>query len=269
MLETRDIVSVATSLARARPREAPPGGGSGPHVARTCIRKMADSGDGVTSTSSGKDTRGTIADGPVTDPASSMKVNRVKLQSNLKSRAVPRAPRNVCANLTAVCHDCRICRRSQDGAEWDQNAHSTSPSTILSTSTVARPAETKTVDVRFHFLSRIYVGLFIFFFRSQCLPLFFPFLPLSVSVNLLAPHLYFFCLAQDSLESCDHMWLLCNIGHMALIDMLFIDDGRWLRACLPYPEYMDSICSCDWIPFGFFSLGYFFCLYIKSSKLNN
>lgn len=46
-----------------------------PHVARMCIRKMADSGDGVNSTSSGKEARGTIADGPVTDPASSMKVN--------------------------------------------------------------------------------------------------------------------------------------------------------------------------------------------------
>ena len=36
---------------------------------------MADSGDAVNSSSSGKDARNTVTDGPVTDPASSSKVN--------------------------------------------------------------------------------------------------------------------------------------------------------------------------------------------------
>ena len=79
-----------------------------------CIRKMADSVDGVNSTSSGKEARGTLSDGPVTDPASSMKVNRAGLQPNLKSCAVPHAPSDVRVNLTAVCRNCRICRRSHD-----------------------------------------------------------------------------------------------------------------------------------------------------------
>lgn len=36
---------------------------------------MADSGDAVNSTSSGKEARNTVTDGPVTDPASNNKVN--------------------------------------------------------------------------------------------------------------------------------------------------------------------------------------------------
>lgn len=50
---------------------------------------MADSGDGVNSTSSRKEPRGMLTDGPVTDPASSMKVNQAGLRSNPKSRSIP------------------------------------------------------------------------------------------------------------------------------------------------------------------------------------
>lgn len=39
---------------------------------------MADSGDAVNSTSSGKEARNTVIDGPVTDPASNTKVNQRK-----------------------------------------------------------------------------------------------------------------------------------------------------------------------------------------------
>lgn len=157
---------------------------------------MADSGDGVNSTSSGKEARGTIADGPITDPASSMKVNQAELWSNLKSPAVRRALSDVRANLTTVCHDCRICRRSHESiGERGQNARTTSPSAILPASSVARPAETKSFDVRL-FLSLVFtlVSLYFSFIFSQCLSLPLYLLPLpSVSVILLT--CVFFCLA--------------------------------------------------------------------------
>lgn len=196
----RGGVTRATSLTRARPCEAPPGSRSESPVARTCIRKMADSGDGVTSTSSGKEARGTIADGPITDPASSMKVNRAGLRSNLKPRAVPRAPSDVRANLTALCHDCRICRRSHDGdsiGERGLNARSTSPSTVL-------PASTRRSSCRYEnfscssYLPPLYLRqslrVFLSFSFVSLSPL--PRFPRPTTVSLLVPHLYFFCLAR-------------------------------------------------------------------------
>ncbi|TGZ57479.1 Adenosylhomocysteinase [Temnothorax longispinosus] len=110
---------------------------------------MADSGDGANSTSSGKDARGTLADGPVTDPASSVKVNRAGLQSNLKSWAVPRAPGDVRANLTAV-YDTTVVfaavLTTESIGERGQNARPTSPSTAPPAPCVALPAEMKSFD---------------------------------------------------------------------------------------------------------------------------
>ncbi|KYQ54931.1 Putative adenosylhomocysteinase 3 [Trachymyrmex zeteki] len=74
---------------------------------------MADSGDGVNSTSSGKEARGTISDGPITDPASSMKSleasnnafhgARTKLDS--KSGALKKSSRYRSRSLSASSTD--------------------------------------------------------------------------------------------------------------------------------------------------------------------
>lgn len=174
---------------------------------------MADSGDGVNSTSSGKETRNMLADGPVTDPASSMKVNRAGLQPNLKSRTVSYAPCYVRANRRAVCHDCRICRRSHDKSigERSQNARLTSPSTILPATSVSRPAEMKSFDVRpFFSLLFTLVSSHFSFVLSLCL--------LSPTSVCLCQSLYqlLTCVSfvsPNPLKSCDHMWLLRNWTH--------------------------------------------------------
>lgn len=176
-----------------------------------CSRKMADSGDGVNSTSSGKETRGTIADGPITDPASSMKVNQAELQSNLKSRAVPRAPSDVRVNLTAVCDDRRICRRSHDGVDRRAGPErATYNVTVGYTSRIECHSSCGNEKFRRSSLSLpcIYVGLFCIFL-SFSLSVSLPFHPFHPSPPAITSALclchspcqlftcVFFCLAQS------------------------------------------------------------------------
>lgn len=251
--ETRGNASVATSLTRALPCETPPGGRSESRIARTCIRKMADSGDGVNSTSSGKETRGTLADGPVTDPASSMKVNRAGLRSNLKSRAVPRAPSDVRANLTAVCHGCRICRRSHDGRSARARPERAFNITVDNTSRidlslVPQIWELSTFVLPSPLHSRRSFRIFLSF--SQCLfhyPPFPPYLCQSISFSPA------FLLSRPTLRSL--VMITCGsyaIEHMALIGMSFIDEWALVKSrVFIYLEYTRTPVCCDWILISF------------------
>lgn len=77
---------------------------------------MADGGDGAIGTSSEKETRNMLSDGPVTDPASGTKVSRASSRYCSKNQTVlAYSVLNVRANVAVVCHGCHICRRSYDG----------------------------------------------------------------------------------------------------------------------------------------------------------
>lgn len=226
-----------------------------------CIRKMADSGDGVNSTSSGKEARGTISDGPITDPASSMKVNRAGLQSNLKSRVVPRAPSDVRVNLTVVCHNCHICRRPHDGVDrW------------------TRPERAFNIIVDNCFLHRVSLALqkwkvstFVSFYPSYLRWFFRIFLSFSVSLSLsFSPYVSPLFLLPSSvsvilitssspvfLSSRPTLWSLVTtcgsyvIGHMALIVISFIDEWALVKSCLylltrdTWQLWLEQVSSCS------------------------